>query len=144
MLGIAMVSVVWICYIEYLFFKIYNSGTTACNGDSGGSLTFEEDGVYRIRGVVSLTQIRPGSHDQYCKTDQYVVFTDVAKYSNWIREIVPGLPSIDSQNVPTDEIKYCYFLNNDLTDARIARDLCEERCVVTPCMRSGAVHSHRR
>ncbi|XP_037031047.1 limulus clotting factor C-like [Bradysia coprophila] len=71
----------------------YLNGTNACNGDSGGGLTFEENGVYRIRGIVSLTQVRPGSQVRLCKTDQYVVFTDVAKHVQWIREIVPGLPS---------------------------------------------------
>lgn len=70
-----------------------SAGTTACNGDSGGSITFEENGVYRIRGIVSLTQVRPGDHNRFCKTDQYVIFTDVAKYVHWIEAIVPGLPS---------------------------------------------------
>ena len=49
--------------------------------------------MYRLRGIVSLTQARSDSHARLCKTDQYVVFTDVAKYVQWIREIVPGLPS---------------------------------------------------
>ncbi|XP_037031091.1 limulus clotting factor C-like isoform X2 [Bradysia coprophila] len=69
------------------------NGTNACNGDSGGGLTFAENGAYRIRGIVSLTQARSESHARLCKTDQYVVFTDVAKYVKWIRDIVPGLPS---------------------------------------------------
>lgn len=66
------------------------SGTTACNGDSGGSLTFEENGVYRIRGIVSLTQASQRNNRLLCKVDQYVVFTDVAKYLDWIQYIQNG------------------------------------------------------
>lgn len=55
-------------------------------------MTFEENGVHRIRGIVSLTQVRPDNHNRFCKTDEYVVFTDVAKYLDWIRKVVPSLP----------------------------------------------------
>lgn len=78
--------------------KFNVSGTTACNGDSGGGLVFEENGVYSIRGIVSLTQARPTDQGQFCKTDQYVVFTDVAKYLHWIEGIVPDLPSPSTGN----------------------------------------------
>lgn len=125
-------------------------------------MTFEEDGVYRIRGIVSLTQVRLGHQEQFCKTDQFVIFTDVAKYLVWIREMVPGLPSTgvlscwivhfifqsqllfvsetSSQSV-SPAVNYCFFLRNDLTDARIGRDDCEERCASTP--RMGSFHFFR-
>lgn len=81
---------------DYTFCAGFRNGTTACNGDSGGGYVFEENGVYRMRGIVSLTQARPGDHNRLCKTDQYVVFTDVAKYLDWIEEMVPSLASSPS------------------------------------------------
>lgn len=61
-------------------------------------MTFEENGVYRIRGIVSLTQARPDNQNRFCKTDEYVVFTDVAKYLDWIRQLVSSLPSPPTGN----------------------------------------------
>lgn len=53
---------------------------------SGGSIAFEEDEVYRIRGIVSLTVAR---RDNFlCNTSEYVVFTDVAQYLSWIAETI--------------------------------------------------------
>lgn len=66
-------------------------GTSVCNGDSGGSILFEKDGVYRIRGIVSLTIARDASGS--CNSKEYVIFTDVAKYLLWIEEVTPGLTS---------------------------------------------------
>ncbi|XP_037037293.1 limulus clotting factor C-like [Bradysia coprophila] len=95
----------------------FRNGTNACNGDSGGGLTFAENGVYRIRGIVSLTQSRRNSHERLCRTDQYVVFTDVAKYLQWIEEIVPELPSGDCTHfVWTDyEEGTCWMKQNRVT-----------------------------
>ncbi|KAG4079559.1 hypothetical protein HA402_012329 [Bradysia odoriphaga] len=64
----------------------FRNGTSVCNGDSGGSITFEENGVYRIRGLVSLTVARRDTF--LCNTKEYVVFTDVAQYLTWIDETI--------------------------------------------------------
>lgn len=69
-----------------------NLGATACNGDSGGGMVFENDGVYQIRGIVSVSPVRSGERRDLCNVDEYVVFTDVAKYLQWIELNVPGLP----------------------------------------------------
>lgn len=66
-------------------------GTGACNGDSGGALVFEQDGVYRIRGIVSLTAARLVGTRWVCNSTQYVIFTDVAQHLPWIEENVPEL-----------------------------------------------------
>lgn len=60
-------------------------GTGACNGDSGGGLYFEDDGIYHLRGVVSIAKSRSGV-ESFCHSKAYVVFTDVAKYLDWIQE----------------------------------------------------------
>lgn len=54
-------------------------------------MTFEDNGVYRIRGIVSLSVSQ--QHSDVCNSKEYVLFTDVAKYLNWIEEVVPQLPS---------------------------------------------------
>lgn len=54
--------------------------------NSGGSIAFEEDGVYRIRGIVSLTVARIDK--QVCNSEEYVIFTDVAQYLPWIEETI--------------------------------------------------------
>lgn len=45
---------------------------------------FIEDGLYRLRGIVSLTVSR--SDKNVCDPMQYVIFTDAAKYLDWINE----------------------------------------------------------
>lgn len=61
------------------------SGTGVCNGDSGGGMYFERNGIYSLRGIVSLTVSR-SSEVNLCDPQEYVVFTDAARYLDWIRE----------------------------------------------------------
>uniref|UniRef100_A0A182N984 Peptidase S1 domain-containing protein n=1 Tax=Anopheles dirus TaxID=7168 RepID=A0A182N984_9DIPT len=58
-------------------------GIGPCNGDSGGGLFFDFDDVWYIRGVVSFTPPQENSHK--CDLEQYTVFTDIAKYLEWIQ-----------------------------------------------------------
>lgn len=60
----------------------YRNGTSVCNGDSGGGMIFEENGVWHLRGVVSLSMKR--DNKDLCNTQNYVIFTDVAQYLDWI------------------------------------------------------------
>ncbi|XP_037037355.1 uncharacterized protein LOC119075065 [Bradysia coprophila] len=66
------------------------NGTSVCTGDSGGSMTFEEDGKYYIRGIVSVgaSKINRTTNQVECDPMQYALFTDVAQYLPWIRETV--------------------------------------------------------
>lgn len=50
---------------------------------------FQEGGVYRIRGIVSLTIAV--NDENVCSSDSYVVFTNVAKYLDWIQKVVPQI-----------------------------------------------------
>ncbi|XP_050356447.1 CUB and peptidase domain-containing protein 2-like [Nymphalis io] len=71
------------------------NGTAACNGDSGGGyVVFVTDsknpdfrveyatGAWYVKGIVSVIISRKGS--SLCDTEAYTVFTDVAKYRDWI------------------------------------------------------------
>lgn len=66
-----------------------------CNGDSGGSISFEENDVYSIRGIVSLTMTRKDL--KYCSNEDYVIFTDVVQYLHWIENVVPELKRLPSK-----------------------------------------------
>uniref|UniRef100_A0A182N6R9 Peptidase S1 domain-containing protein n=1 Tax=Anopheles dirus TaxID=7168 RepID=A0A182N6R9_9DIPT len=67
-----------------MFCAGYRNGTGACKGDSGGGLFFGKRQIWYIRGIVSFTHAREDSG--ICDPNEYTVFTDVAKYSNWIRQ----------------------------------------------------------
>ncbi|XP_037049511.1 CLIP domain-containing serine protease B15-like [Bradysia coprophila] len=56
----------------------HRNGTNTCNGDGGGSITFEENGIHYIRGIVAFGGL--------CGSSFYDVFTDVAKYLTWIKD----------------------------------------------------------
>ncbi|XP_067015707.2 uncharacterized protein [Anabrus simplex] len=66
----------------------FNNGTSVCNGDSGGGMVLPEqqaDGstVWRLRGLVSISVSK--EEKRVCDTKHYVVFTDLAKYRDWIQ-----------------------------------------------------------
>ncbi|XP_071443160.1 uncharacterized protein [Hetaerina americana] len=68
----------------------YRSRTTVCSGESGDGMFFSSPDHRRparkwsIRGVASFTLSRKSTTG--CSASNYVVFTDVAKYLNWIRK----------------------------------------------------------
>lgn len=62
-----------------------HSGTSTCNGDSGGGMYFQDSGIYRLRGIVSIAKSRSGV-ENFCDPNEYVVFTDAAQYLDWIHE----------------------------------------------------------
>ncbi|XP_068623667.1 serine protease gd-like isoform X2 [Battus philenor] len=58
-------------------------GSGPCSGDSGGGLFVLDDGRWKIRGIVSIA-LSAASVDKRCDLNEFVVFTDVAKYRSWI------------------------------------------------------------
>ncbi|CAH1991235.1 unnamed protein product [Acanthoscelides obtectus] len=70
----------------------FRNGTSVCNGDSGGGMVFPKRGtsgqntVWQLRGIVSVGVALQGSGT--CDTSHYVVFTDAAKYTHWIRQLL--------------------------------------------------------
>lgn len=82
----------------YIYIYVYRiSGTAACNGDSGGGfVVFVPDaripsysyplksrsGAWYVKGIVSVTLVKEDL--TLCDPKAYTVFTDVAKYRNWI------------------------------------------------------------
>lgn len=79
---IKIVSITWKCKNFILKFVKLISATSVCRGDSGSGLLFENDGTWTIGGITSLGISSAGS-DQ-CDLTQYVLFTEVSKYVDWI------------------------------------------------------------
>lgn len=58
--------------------------TTACIGDSGGGMFFRRNGLWFVRGIISIG-LR-GDIDSGCRYGEYFLLTDVAKHLSWIKE----------------------------------------------------------
>ncbi|XP_037025450.1 transmembrane protease serine 9-like [Bradysia coprophila] len=64
------------------------NGTSVCFGDSGGSMFFERNDVYFIRGIVSATPTKIyETNKKECDSMQYALFTDVSQYVSWIENV---------------------------------------------------------
>lgn len=60
-----------------------------CNGDSGGGLLFRDiknPDRWILQGLVSVSPRRKGSN--LCDTSRYVVFTKIAMFLDWLRDII--------------------------------------------------------
>ncbi|KAK4878791.1 hypothetical protein RN001_011297 [Aquatica leii] len=65
-------------------------GTSVCNGDSGGAMVFPKQvggkQIWQLRGLVSISVALQNQFK--CDTSHYVVFTDIAKYLDWINQTI--------------------------------------------------------
>lgn len=78
-----------LCVSPQYFVTIHNehiiaqlSGSSVCDGDSGGGLCFEKDNVWYLRGIVSVSPENRGT----CDYNSYVGFTYISHFRDWIRE----------------------------------------------------------
>lgn len=67
------------------------NGTGPCNGDSGSGLIVPQfvpnnQTVWYLRGIISLSLLDP--YRQTCDLSNYLVFTDVAKFTDWIADAI--------------------------------------------------------
>ncbi|XP_055843623.1 serine protease gd [Episyrphus balteatus] len=62
-----------------------NSNSSPCRGDSGAGLMIFKNNRWMLRGTVSAS-LPSGSYDNEssCNTNEYVIYTDVAKFLDWI------------------------------------------------------------
>ncbi|KAL0267196.1 UNVERIFIED_CONTAM: hypothetical protein PYX00_009542 [Menopon gallinae] len=72
------------------------NGTGPCNGDSGGGLLLPgkaPDGTIRwyLRGLTSLSLKDENSGLNKCNLNEYIIFTDVAKYKSWLSGFIPNI-----------------------------------------------------
>lgn len=59
-------------------------GRGPCRGDSGDGLYMYENKRWTIRGLVSLSASKTGK----CDLNEYVVYTDIAQFSEWVRRSI--------------------------------------------------------
>ncbi|KFB44762.1 AGAP001366-PA-like protein [Anopheles sinensis] len=64
----------------------FKNGTSVCNGDSGGGMVFKISNRWYLRGVVSVSAALQDL--LRCNVEHYVVFTDAAKFTAWIKNIL--------------------------------------------------------
>lgn len=72
-----------------------------CNGDSGGGLFVESNGVYFVTGIVSASLLKAGK----CDVSNFAAFTDVTKFIPWIE-------SPESQPTSEDLSKVCGVMSS--------------------------------
>lgn len=80
-------------------------GTGVCVGDSGGGLFFHLNAVFYLKGIVSSSLIVDGT----CDVDNYAIFTNVLKYTDWIKSF--GNEIAFSHQVPFERIDINRFSN---------------------------------
>nr|XP_019932151.2 chymotrypsin-C-like [Aedes albopictus] len=61
----------------------YETGTTVCNGDSGGGLFFDNGGAWYLGGIVSYG-MQSDDDPTRCRENGYAIFIDVQLYLDWI------------------------------------------------------------
>ena len=67
---------------ERTFCATGKNDESLCSGDSGGGLLFKKQDKWYLRGLVSAALT---TETGVCKTEAPVIFTDIARFKNWIR-----------------------------------------------------------
>lgn len=66
----------------------YRTGTRSCSGDTGSGMYIHSKGLFKIRGIFSYG-VRSADRSS-CNPRDYVLFTDVLRYIDWIKESMRG------------------------------------------------------
>ncbi|KAK9751270.1 Serine protease gd N-terminus [Popillia japonica] len=99
----------------------FRNGSSVCNGDSGSGMVIERtDGSgeksWHLRGVVSVSIPKPGT--KICNPMEYMVFTDVAKYLTWIKQIM-------NEDPVTTVLKPTTFMTANKTECGLKTQLVD-------------------
>uniref|UniRef100_A0A182QS96 Peptidase S1 domain-containing protein n=1 Tax=Anopheles farauti TaxID=69004 RepID=A0A182QS96_9DIPT len=85
-------------------------GVSVCNGDSGGGMFFQYADSWYVRGIVSFMPLQ--ENGELCDGSKYTVFTDVAKYRDWIGQFInPTLASVRADPLLVDNSPKLRLLN---------------------------------
>ncbi|XP_062715613.1 clotting factor B [Aedes albopictus] len=101
-----------------MFCAGYTNGTGVCNGDSGGGLLFEVNGVWHLGGIISFTRARDEDKAK-CQTKGYAVFSKVHDYLSWIREKT-NLKHLIGEGEPINS-KICAANNANVTNTDVRK-----------------------
>ncbi|XP_050449027.1 modular serine protease-like [Cataglyphis hispanica] len=67
----------------------YTNGSSVCDGDSGGGLVFKTNGLWYLRGIVSVslgTILQGGS--AHCNNNLYSLYTQISSHIDWIQNVI--------------------------------------------------------
>ncbi|CAL1673906.1 unnamed protein product [Lasius platythorax] len=70
----------------------YTNGSSVCDGDSGGGLIFKTNGLWYLRGIVSVslgTILHGGS--AHCNNNLYSLYTQISSHIDWIQNVIVKL-----------------------------------------------------
>jgi len=64
------------------------SGSSVCDGDSGGGLVFKNE-LWYLRGIVSVSlgTIQDGGNT-HCDNNLYSLYTDISRHISWIQDVI--------------------------------------------------------
>ncbi|XP_059472946.1 modular serine protease-like isoform X3 [Neocloeon triangulifer] len=63
----------------------FTNGSSVCNGDSGGGLTFEKNGRWFVRAIVSVGPVKQGAGT--CNPNQVTAYTRLSVYRDWVEDM---------------------------------------------------------
>nr|XP_014288046.1 serine protease gd isoform X1 [Halyomorpha halys] len=65
------------------------NGTGPCSGDSGSGLLIlshkRNSSIWYLRGIISLSLL--DQNKETCNLNEYIVFTDVARFTHWLKNV---------------------------------------------------------
>ncbi|CRL03695.1 CLUMA_CG016244, isoform A [Clunio marinus] len=91
------------------FCAIGENGSGPCKGDSGGGLYMKANIKWFIKGIVSSSLF---TDEGMCDVEKYSIFTDVAKFSNWIAKEMDIETDMTCKFVLEDGTRYHCFPKN--------------------------------
>jgi secreted trypsin-like serine protease len=88
-----------------LFYFQYNNVIQLIKGDSGGGLAVPVDETWTLVGIVSVGKVQNKSKkNETCDLSEYVFYTDVAKFYNWIAQVIM---ETDRDNISAATNEFC-------------------------------------
>lgn len=70
------------------------NGSEICSYNTGAGLFIKIDGVYFLKGLVSMSLVRVSGNEN-CATSKPAVYTNVQKFFNWIKQTTRGSYAIE-------------------------------------------------
>lgn len=65
------------------------TGSSVCDGDSGGGLVFKSDNKWYLRGIVSVgIGIKKEGAVKTCDSQAYSLYTRVSSHMEWVQDVI--------------------------------------------------------
>ncbi|XP_011705946.1 PREDICTED: coagulation factor IX-like, partial [Wasmannia auropunctata] len=82
----------------------YTNGSSVCDGDSGGGLVFKTNGLWYLRGIVSVSlgTIRDGG-TYHCDNYLYSLYTEVSRHISWVQDVILKIEQSQTHKLCSNE-----------------------------------------